>query len=194
MRHYARMSSSSTVSPAKKRGGPLLRILALSAFAALAFAFGSLGPSEVSLRPDTSRAALTTLGQEYDDLRLWTAAIAAAADTLPAEGSEGARALADQLARLMGPLEDDFERTTSSLSTAQLELVLPLWERMAFAHAGFAMLQEQAAALGGDPLLQPAELQDLVSQLSAVLEFAAEIQRLILDELTAPIATPIRLT
>jgi len=100
--------------------------------------------------------------------------------------------LADQLARLMRPLEQDFERTTASLSTAQLELVLPLWERMAFAHAGFALLQEQAVALGQDPALEPTELRDLANQLSEVLEFAAEIQGLVLTELTAPMPTAIR--
>ncbi|HEX5576316.1 MAG TPA: hypothetical protein VFX42_10620, partial [Gemmatimonadales bacterium] len=118
----------------------------------------------------------------------------ATTDTLPSEGSERARALADQLARILGPLEGEFERTTASLSTAQLELVLPLWERMAFAHAGFAMLQEEAATLGGDPGLQPAELHHLADELSAVVDFAAEIQRQIMSELTAPVATPIRVT
>jgi hypothetical protein len=75
-----------------------------------------------------------------------------------------------------------------------LDLVLPLWERMAFAHAGFVMLQEQAAALGEDPATDPAEVHDLASQLSAVLEFAAEIQQLVLDQLTTPVPTPIRVT
>jgi hypothetical protein len=80
------------------------------------------------------------------------------------------------------------------LSTAQLELILPLWERMAFAHAGFAMLEEQAAALGVDPMLEPAELHDLAAELSAVLEFAAEIQRLVLDQLTGSVPTPFRIS
>jgi hypothetical protein len=102
--------------------------------------------------------------------------------------------MADQLARLMRPLEKDFQNTTAALSTAQLELVLPLWERMAFAHAGFAMLQEQAMALGENPALQPAELHELAAQLSAVLDFAAEIQQMVLDQLTTPLPTPIRLT
>jgi hypothetical protein len=93
----------------------------------------------------------------------------------------------------MRPLEEDFEKTTAALSTAQLELVLPLWERMAFAHAGFAMLQEEAVALGGDPALQPAELHDLAAELSAVLDFAVEIQRMVLNQLTGPAATPIRI-
>jgi hypothetical protein len=83
---------------------------------------------------------------------------------------------------------------TASLSTTQLELVLPLWERMAFAHAGFVMLEEQVAALGGDPTLQPAELHDLAEQLSVVLDMAAELQRLVMEELTAPPDTPIRIT
>lgn len=175
-------------------GGHLLRILALSALAAVTFVLGSLGPAELPPRYDTSQAALTTLGQEYNDLQLWASAIAATTDTLPSEGSESARALADQLARILGPLESEFERTTASLSTAQLELVLPLWERMAFAHAGFAMLQEEAATLGGDPALQPAELHHLADELSAVVDFATEIQRQIMSELTAPVATPIRVT
>jgi hypothetical protein len=145
------------------------------------------------LREDTSRAALASLGQEYGDLQLWATAIAATTDTLPSESSERARVLANQLERLIRPLEGDFEKTTASLSTAQLELVLPLWERMAFAHAGFAMLQEQAAALSGDPAMEPAELHDLATQLSAVLEFATEIQRMVLTELTTPVPTPIRI-
>jgi hypothetical protein len=176
------------------QGGLLLRLLALSALAAVTVVLGSLAPAELPARDDTSRAALTTLGREYDDLQLWATAIAATTDTLPGDGSERARALADQLARILGPLEDDFERTTASLSTSQLELVLPLWERMAFAHAGFAMLQEQAATLGGDPALQPAELHQLATELAAVVDFATEIQRMIMTELTAPATTPIRIT
>jgi hypothetical protein len=101
--------------------------------------------------------------------------------------------LADQLARVLTPLEEDFQKTTAALSTTQLELILPLWERMAFAHAGFAMLQEQATALGGDPSLHPAELHELADQLSAVLDFAAEIQRMVLNQLTTPATTPIRI-
>jgi hypothetical protein len=170
----------------------LRRALALTGLAALTFGLGSFGAGNVALRADTSRSALAALGQEYGDLQLWTSAIAATTDTLPSENSERARALAHQLARLMGPLEEDFEKTTAALSTAQLESVLPLWERMAFAHAGFAMLQEQAVALGGDPTLEPQELHDLVAQISAVLDFAAEIQQLVLNQLTTPAPTPIR--
>jgi hypothetical protein len=158
----------------------------------LTFALGSFGTGIMPLREDSSRAALVSLGQEYGDLQLWATAIVATTDTLQGGNSERARMLADQLARLMRPLEQDFERTTAALSTAQLELVLPLWERMAFAHAGFAMLQEQAVVLGGDPALEPADLHDLAAQLSEVLEFAAEIQRMVLTELTAPAPTPIR--
>jgi hypothetical protein len=80
------------------------------------------------------------------------------------------------------------------LSTTQLDLVLPLWERMAFAHAGFVMLQEKAAALGDDPDVDPAELHDLASQLAAVLDFAAQVQQLVLEELTTPLPTQIRVT
>jgi hypothetical protein len=148
----------------------------------------------MSLRTDSSRVALASLGQEYGDLQQWATAIAATTDTLSSGSSERARAMADQLARLMRPLERDFQNTTAALSTAQLELVLPLWERMAFAHAGFAMLQEQAMALGENPALQPAELHELAAQLSAVLDFAAEIQQMVLDQLTTPLPTPIRLT
>ena len=182
-------------SPASRiRGGRLLRFLALSALAAVTVVLGSLGPAPLPPRGDSSQAALTNLRQEYDDLQVWASAIAASTDTLPSDGSERARALADQLARILGPLESEFERTTASLSTAQLELVLPLWERMAFAHAGFAMLQEEAATLGGDPTLQPAELHHLADELSAVVDFAVEIQRQIMSELTAPVITPIRVT
>jgi hypothetical protein len=175
-------------------GGSLLRVVALSGLAALTFALGNYGSGSLPLRGDYSRAALASLGQEYGDLQQWAVAILATTDTLQPESSERARVLADQLARLMGPLEGDFERTTAALSTRQLELVLPLWERMAFAHAGFAMLQEQAAALGGNPTTDPAEVHDLATQLSAVLDFAAEIQRMVLDELTAPVPTPVRIT
>jgi hypothetical protein len=148
----------------------------------------------MSLRPDSSRAALASLGQEYDDLQQWATAIAAATDTLTSENSERARVLAGHLARLIRPLEEDFENTTAALSTAQLELVLPLWERMAFAHAGFAMLEEQATALGIDPALEPAQLHDLAAELSSVLEFAGEIQRLVLDQLTGLLPTPFRIS
>jgi hypothetical protein len=173
-------------------GGLLLRLFALSGLAALTFILGHLDTSSTSLRPDTSRAALAGLGQEYEDLQQWTGAILAATDTLPPESVERVRVLADQLARLIDPLEDDFEKTTAALSTNQLDLVLPLWERMAFAHAGFVMLQEEAAALGENGATGPAELHDLAYQLSAVLDFAAEIQRRVLDQLTGQPATPIR--
>jgi hypothetical protein len=93
----------------------------------------------------------------------------------------------------MGPLEEDFEETTAALSTTQLEQILPLWERMVFAHAGFAMLQERASTLGVDPALDPSELHDLADELSAVLDFAAQIQQMVLDELM-PAPTPTRLT
>jgi hypothetical protein len=175
-----------------KSGGFLLRVLALSAIAALTFALVSLKTAPMALRPDTSQAALTSLGKEYGDLQLWTGAILAATDTLEPASAERARVLADQLARLIGPLEGDFEKTTAALTTNQIDLVLPLWERMAFAHAGFVMLQEKAAALGQDPATVPAELHDLAGQLSAVLDFATEIQRLVLDQLTAQPPTPIR--
>jgi hypothetical protein len=169
-------------------------MIALAGLGSLMFALGGVGQGEVSLRPDSSQAALTSLGQEYDDLQQWVAAIAETADTLPAGSSEHARVLADQLADLILPLEEDFEKTTAALSTAQLELVLPLWERMAFAHAGFVMLQEEAAALGGDPGMQPFELHELVGELSAVLEFAAEMQRMILNQLSTPAPTSIRIS
>jgi hypothetical protein len=153
---------------------------------------GSLRGHAEPLRADTSRAELAQLGQEYGDLRVWASAIGNAADTLPASNTEAARVLADQLARLLRPLEQDFERTTAALSTAQLEAVLPLWERMAFAHAGLVMLQEQADSLGGDPGLDPTALHDLVDQLSGVLDFASDIQEQVLDRLTTPPPTPIR--
>jgi hypothetical protein len=172
----------------------VLRILALAGLAAVMFTVGGLGSGAVPLRGDFSRAALTSLGQEYDRLQQWAAAIAATTDTMPGGSSERARVLADQLAQLMLPLEEDFQKTTAALTTAQLELVLPLWERMAFAHAGFVMLQEEAAALGGDPAMEPFELHELVGELTAVLEFAAEMQRQILHQLTTPIPTSIRIS
>jgi hypothetical protein len=160
----------------------------------LSVAAMSFSPKTIGLRPDTSRIALASLAQEYDDLQQWAAAIATTTDTLSPSGSERARVLAQQLARLISPLEGDFEKTTAALSTEQLEAVLPLWERMAFAHAGLVMLQEDATQLGSDPALDPAELQDLVGQLSAVLDFATEIQQEVVEELTAPPPTPIRIT
>ena len=170
------------------------RIATIWGLATLTVSLASLRTEVIPLRGDSSRVELARLGQEYGDLRQWVTAIAAASDTLPAENAETARVLADQLAKLMGPLEEDFERTTASLSTSQLEMVLPLWERMAFAHAGLILLQEQAAELGGDPALNPAELHQLAEELSAVLDFAAEIQQMILEQLTTPVETPIRLT
>lgn len=169
------------------------RLVALTSLAALTLTLGSFAGDGLPSRMDTSRAALANLGQEYGELQLWATAIAATTDTLPPTSSELARVLAHQLARVMGPLEQDFENTTASLSTAQLELILPLWERMAFAHAGFAMLQDEAQALGGDPALEPAELHDLADELSAVLDFASEIQRLLLTQLTTPRPTAARL-
>jgi hypothetical protein len=171
----------------------MVRALVVPAFAALTLVLAT-GPDPLPLRPDLSQEALASLGQEYGDLQVWATAIASTTDTLPPESSERARALAQQLARLIRPLEEVFEETTASLSTDQLEMILPLWERMAFAHAGFVLLEEEAVALGGDPALQPAELHELVAQLSAVLEFAAEVQGLILSELTMPVPTPIRIT
>lgn len=170
------------------------RTLILAGFTSLVLNLVSFGTGAVPLREDSSRAALATLGQEYGDLQQWAAAIAATTDTLPSVDSERARVLALQLAHLIAPLERDFENTTAALSTDQLDQILPLWERMAFAHAGFVMLEEQAAALGGDPTLEPSELHDLVTQLSAVLDLATEMQRQVLTRLTTPSSTPIRIT
>lgn len=168
------------------------RTLILAGLTTLVMNLASFGTGTAPPRSDTSRAALVDLGQEYGDLQLWAEAITEATDTLEATDTELARTLARQLVRVIGPLEKDFEKTTASLSTSQLEQVLPLWERMVFAHAGFLLLQEEAATLGTDPALDPSELHDVASQLSAVLEFASEIQRRMLEELSAPISTPIR--
>ncbi|HEX5963540.1 MAG TPA: hypothetical protein VFY42_07425 [Gemmatimonadales bacterium] len=167
------------------------RILILGGVTALFLNLASFGTGVMPLRPDTSQAALVSLGQDYGDIQAWAMAVAEATDTL--ENAERARVLAHQLARVMGPLEEDFAKTTAALSTAQLEQVLPLWERMVFAHAGFALLQERASALGGDPALDPAEVHDLAFELTVVLDFAAEIQRLLLTELVTPPQTPVRL-
>lgn len=152
----------------------------------------SFGTGAMPLRADMSRAALVSLGQEYGELQQWATAVVEATDTL--ESAERARALAHQLARVMGPLEHNFENTTAALSTSQLEQILPLWERLVFAHAGVALLQEQASTLGVDPTLDPSELHDLAYQLSVVLNFAAQIQRMVMAELMTPVPTPIRLT
>ena len=146
----------------------------------------------MSLRPDTSRGALVTLGNDYGEVQQWAAAVAEATDTL--HSSEGARALAHQLVRVMGPLEEDFENTTAALSTSQLEQILPLWERLVFAHAGVLLLQERASTLGLDPGLDPSELHDLAYELSVVLDFAAEIQQMALSKLITPAPSPLRVT
>jgi hypothetical protein len=170
------------------------RIATLWGLGVLTATVASFSTGTMPLRPDSSRAELTKLGQEYGDLQLWVSAIAASTDTISDEHTERARVLADQLARLMRPLEKDFERTTAALSTTQLEQILPLWERMAFAHAGFALLQEEAADLGNDPSVHPAELRELTDELAAVLDFAAEVQQMVLEQLTMPIISPIRVS
>lgn len=169
------------------------RILIVAGVTALGFNLASFGTTgSMSPRIDSSRAALVSLGEEYGDLQQWAAAIAEATDTL--ENAERARALAYQLSRVLGPLEEDFAKTTAALSTTQLEQILPLWERMVFAHAGFALLQERASTLGVDPTLDPSELHDLADELSVVLDFAAQIQQMVLTEISTPPPTPIRLT
>jgi hypothetical protein len=167
-------------------------MLILAGVAALSLNLAGLGSGRMPLRVDTSEAALVSLGQEYGTLQQWAVAVVETTDTL--ENDERARALAHQLARVMGPLEGDFEKTTAALSTAQLEQILPLWERLVFAHAGVALLRERAASLGTDPTAGPSEVHDLAFQLSAVLDFAAEIQRMVLTELTTPVPTAIRIT
>jgi hypothetical protein len=167
--------------------------LILAGVTTLVLNLASFGTGTTPLRSDTSRAALISLGEEYADLQQWAQAIAEATDTLSSTDGERARMLALQLVRVIGPVGENFENTTAALSTNQIEQILPLWERMVFAHAGFLLLQEQAASLGVDPALEPSELRDLASQLSAVLEFAAEIQSRILAELTDPVPTSIRM-
>jgi len=167
------------------------RTLMLASLTTLALNLASSGGT-APLRSDTSRAALVSLGREYSDLQHWAVAIAEATDTL--ESAEHARVLAHHLAGVMGPLEKGFENTTAALSTSQLEQILPLWERMVFAHAGFALLQERASTLGVDPALHPSELHDLAHELSVVLEFAAQIQQLALAKLLTPAPVPTRLT
>ena len=168
------------------------RILILAGVAALSLNLAGLGSGRMPLRADTSEAALVSLGREYGTLQQWATAIVETTDTL--ENGERARALAHQLARLLRPLEGDFEKTTAALSTSQLEQILPLWERLVFAHAGVALLQERATSLGSDPTAHPSEVYDLASQLSVVLDFAAEIQRMVLTELTTPVPTAVRIT
>ena len=170
----------------------MLRMMVLVGVTLLSLNLAMPGEETVSLRADISQAALESLGDEYWQLQQWANAVAETTDTL--DSAERARALADQLARVMQPLEGDFEKTTAALSTSQLEQVLPLWERLVFAHAGVVLLQEQASTLGLDPSLHPSELHDLAYQLSVVLDFASEIQRMLLDELTTPVPTPLRLS
>ena len=170
----------------------MLRILVLAGVTVLSLNLAMPSGDRVSLRADMSQEALQSLADEYWQLQQWATAVVEATDTL--DSAERARVLADQLARVMQPLEGNFEKTTAALSTSQLEQVLPLWERLVFAHAGVVLLQEQASTLGLDPSLDPSELQDLAYQLSVVLDFASEIQRMLLDELTAPVPTPVRLS
>ena len=170
----------------------MLRVIVLVGATLLSLNLALPDEKPVSLRADISQAALESLGDDYWQLQQWANAVAQTTDTL--DSTERARALADQLARVMQPLEGDFEETTAALSTSQLEQVLPLWERLVFAHAGVVLLQEQASSLGLDPSLDPSELQHLAYQLSAVLDFASEIQRMLLDELTTPVPTALRLS
>jgi len=170
----------------------VLRVMVLVGATLLSLTLALPDEKPVSLRADMSQAALESLGDDYSQLQQWANAVAQTTDTL--DSTERARALADQLARVMQPLEGDFEETTAALSTSQLEQVLPLWERLVFAHAGVVLLQEQASSLGLDPSLDPSELQHLAYQLSAVLDFASEIQRMLLDELTTPVPTALRLS
>ena len=170
----------------------MLRILVLVGVTGLSINLAMPSGDTMSLRADISQAALESLGDEYWQLQQWATAVVQTTDTL--DSAERARALADQLARVMQPLEGDFEKTTAALSTSQLEQILPLWERLVFAHAGVVLLQEQASSLGLDPSLDPSELQDLAYQLSVVLDFASEIQRMLLDELTTPLPTPLRVS
>ena len=170
----------------------MLRIMVLMGVTVVSLNLAMPAGDTVALRADMSQAALESLGDEYWQLQQWATAVAQTTDTL--ESAERARVLADQLARVMQPLEADFERTTAALSTSQLEQVLPLWERLVFAHAGVVLLQEQASSLGLDPSLDPSELQDLAYQLCVVLDFASEIQRMLLEELTTPAPTPLRLS
>jgi hypothetical protein len=170
----------------------VLRIMVLVGVTLLSLNLAMPGGSPLPLRADMSQAALESLGDEYWQLQQWATAVAQTTDTL--DSVERARALADQLARVMQPLEGDFENTTAALSTSQLEQVLPLWERLVFAHAGVVLLQEQASSLGLDPSLDPSELQDLAFQLCVVLDVASEIQRMLLEELTIPPSTPLRLS
>jgi hypothetical protein len=170
----------------------VLRMMVVLGVTLLSLDLAMPSSDPVSLRADMSQAALESLGDEYWQLQQWATAVAQTTDTL--DSVERARALADQLARVLEPLEGDFEKTTAALSTSQLEQVLPLWERLVFAHAGVVLLQEQASSLGLDPALDPAELHDLAYQLSVVLDFASEIQRMLLDELTTPVPTPLRLS
>ena len=167
--------------------------LILAGVTTLVLNLASFGTGTTPLRSDTSRAALISLGEEYADLQQWAQAIAEATDTIGSADGERARMLALQLVRVIGPVEENFENTTAALSTNQIEQILPLWERMVFAHAGFLLIQEEAATLGTDPALDPSELHEVAVQLLAVLEFALEIQHRIVTELTAPIPTPIRL-
>jgi hypothetical protein len=170
----------------------VLRIMVVLGVTLLSVDLALPSGNTMSLRPDMSQAALESLGDEYWQLQQWATAIAQTTDTL--DSVERVRVLADQLARVLEPLEGDFEKTTAALSTSQLEQVLPLWERLVFAHAGVVLLQEQASSLGLDPSLDPSELQDLAYQLSVVLDFASEIQRMLLLELTTPVPTPLRLS
>ncbi|MGH9892919.1 MAG: hypothetical protein ACREA0_13205, partial [bacterium] len=100
------------------------RTLILAGITTVALNLASFGIGTMPPRPENSRAALISLGREYGDLQLWAQAIAETTDTLDSADSELARTMARQLVRVIGPLEEDFQKATAALSTSQLEEIL----------------------------------------------------------------------
>jgi hypothetical protein len=132
------------------------------------------------------RPALVRLGEHYASLYAGAEAILAATDTIGRNGTEPIQVLAGQLAGELAALQRDFESTTASLRTDQLDVILPLWERMAVAQAGLSMLRDEAAHLREDPAAEAYELQAVAEQLEAVLQLALYGQQGALEALEPP--------
>lgn len=149
------------------------------------------GPGVPSVAPEGGHDALVRLGARYADLHAGAEAILNGGSPLDPEAGEQLAAerlqvIAGQLAGELAHVEHDFEQTTASLRTDQLDAILPLWERMAMAQAGLSLLRDEALQLREDPSVQPYELLAVAEQLEAVLELALAGQQGALEGLKPP--------
>ena len=136
----------------------------------LGLALGCGRPDDPDGRPPTAYGALRDLEQKYVALEQRAERLQdLAADSAV---SERLRIEAAAISRELGSLQGSFEITTAALSTEQLSAILPMWERIALAQAGFALLQEDAAGLEADPRLTGAEVRSLAEAISAVAAYA----------------------